>query len=264
MGEGVQSVERALDVLEALGRADEAAGVPHGLSELVADTGLPLATVHRLLGTLAGRGYVRQDPLTRKYVLGPAVLRLHHEAAGLLGTWARPVLATLAEVSGETANLAVLDDDHVLYVAQVMGPRRLRMFTQVGNRVLPHTNAVGKALLARRPRAEVERVLARHGLPARTPQTITDPARFLVELDRVAAAGYAVDDGEEEEGVRCLAVPIPASGPAVAAMSVSGPAVRLGREQRERLLPRMRDLAAEVATLAAGRDDPQGPGLNGR
>lgn len=258
---GVQSVGRALDVLEALGSA----GGPVGLTELVASTGLPLATVHRLLATLAGRGYVRQDPETRRYVLGPGVLRLREPVGRLLATWARPHLSLLARTVRETANLAVLDDDHVLYVAQVAPPRKLRMFTEVGNRVLPHSTAVGKVLLAARPRAEAERVVARHGLPARTPHTITDPRRFFAELDAVAARGWAVDSGEEEEGVRCVAVPVPGleGEPApAAALSVSGPVARIEHAERHRLVADLlavaEDLVRSIDTGTAGLQEDQG------
>lgn len=249
----VQSVERALDLLEVLGSR----GGALRLTELIAATGLPLSTVHRLLGTLVGRGYVRQDPESRKYVLGPGVLRLREPIDRLLATSARPHLSLLAHTVRETANLAVLDDDHVLYVAQVAPPRKLRMFTQVGNRVLPHTNAVGKVLLAARPRAEAERVVARHGLPARTPATITDPARFFTELDEVASRGYAVDNGEEEEGVRCVAVPVvttSAAGEAevTAGLSVSGPVARIEQRERDRLVADMLAISADLSRATYG------------
>src|SRR5690606_9243246 len=143
----------------------------------------PLATVHRLLGTLAGRGYIRQDPDSRKYLLGPSVLKLREPYTRLFGVWARRHLQELAEVSRETANLAVLDGNHVVYIAQVAAPRKLRMFTQVGNRVLPHSSAVGKVLLAFGPRDDAERIIDRTGLPARTANTITDRRRFFAELD---------------------------------------------------------------------------------
>ena len=247
---GVQAVERALDVLEALGVSEGALG----LTELIQATGLPLATVHRLLGTLAGRGYVRQDPDSRKYLLGPSVLKLREPYTRLFGVWARRHLAELAEVTMESANLAVLDGNHVVYIAQVAAPRRLRMFTQVGNRVLPHSSAVGKVLLAFGPREEAERVIDRTGLPPRTAATITDRARFLAELDTVARQGYGVDAGEEEEGVRCLAVPVFVVGQPVAAMSVSGPAPRLESRDQDRLVAEMTRIAAALSSsLRAGR-----------
>jgi IclR family transcriptional regulator, acetate operon repressor len=243
-GDGVQSVERALELLEALAETGEAKGV----SELARATGLPVATIHRLLATMVSRGYVRQDSGSHKYTLGSHLIRLGDAAARDFGQFARPYLAELMEASGETANLAMLEDGHVAYVAQVASRHhRVRMFTEVGRRVHPHTSGVGKVVLAFRPRAEVEALLARTGLPPRTPRTITDPARFLAELDKVASQGYAIDSGEEEVGVRCLAVPVFGMGGSVAAMSVSAPEGRLQDRDIERVLPEMLRISAALS-----------------
>jgi IclR family transcriptional regulator, acetate operon repressor len=243
-GDGVQSVERALELLEALAETGEAKGV----SELARATGLPVATIHRLLATMVSRGYVRQDSGSHKYTLGSHLIRLGDAAARDFGQFARPYLAELMEASGETANLAMLEDGQVAYVAQVASRHhRVRMFTEVGRRVHPHTSGVGKVVLAFRPRAEVEALLARSGLPPRTPRTITDPARFLAELDKVASQGYAIDSGEEEVGVRCLAVPVFGMGGSVAAMSVSAPEGRLQDRDIERVLPEMLRISAALS-----------------
>jgi IclR family transcriptional regulator, acetate operon repressor len=241
---GVQSVERALELLEAL--ADP--GEPRGVSELRRATGLPLATVHRLLATMAARGYVRQDTATRKYTLGSHLIRLGEAATRQFSRFSHPYLAELMEVSGETANLAVFEGGQVTYVAQVPSRHhRVRMFTEVGRRVLPHTSGVGKVVLAFRPRGEVEALLARTGLPRRTPRTITELDRFLAELDTVARQGYAIDSGEEEVGVRCLAVPVFRIGDSVAAMSVSAPEGRLEPRDVERILPEMLRISAALS-----------------
>ncbi len=245
---GVQSVERALQLLETLATTPEGLGV----SALGQATGLAPATIHRLLATLVARGYARQDPDTRRYGLGSGLIRLGNTAGGFIGAWLRPYLAELVDISGETANLAVLEGGYATYVAQAPSRHRVRMFTEVGNRLPPHSNAVGKVLLAYRPRGDVERILERHGLPARTPRTITDQRMFFAELDRVVEQGYAVDTGEEEEGVGCLAVPVRGPTGAVAAMSVSGPAERLDRSRRERILPDMLRLGDDVSAALAG------------
>jgi IclR family acetate operon transcriptional repressor len=113
--------------------------------------------------------------------------------------------------------------------------------------VLPHTSGVGKVVLAFRPRGEVEALLARTGLPRRTPRTITELDRFLAELDTVARQGYAIDSGEEEVGVRCLAVPVFRIGDSVAAMSVSAPEGRLEPRDVERILPEMLRISAALS-----------------
>jgi IclR family acetate operon transcriptional repressor len=253
-GSGVQSVARALDLLEVLAGAD---GDEMGVSDLATATGLPGATIHRLLATLVARGYVVQQPDSRKYVLGSMLVGLGASAGRRLGAWARPWLVELVALSGETANLAVLEGDAVVYVSQVpSAAHKVRMFTEVGRRLLPHTTAVGKALLAFRPRDEVERLLARTGLPPHTPRTITSAEVFLAELDRVRGRGWSFDDEEEEQGVRCVAVPVLSGGTAAAALSISGPSGRIDGALQARVLPEMRRIAVVLseAFLSGGRE----------
>ena len=240
-GRPVQSVDRALLLLEVLAQA----GGRLPISELAQRSGLPLGTVHRLMASLGARGYVRQDR-DRRYALGTALLPLGTAATRLLSSWAVPFLAQLAEQCGETSNLAVLEDDHVVYVAQAPGRHRMRMFTEVGRRVLPHSTAVGKVLLAWQDDDSVHRVLTRLGLPGRTMSTITTPDAFRVELAAVRERGWAVDDEEEEPGVRCLAVPVGPGPRAVLAVSVSAPASRLEPGQAD-VVAALQQVADELA-----------------
>jgi IclR family acetate operon transcriptional repressor len=246
---GVQSLERAFDLLERM--AD--AGGEVGLSELSGSSGLPLPTIHRLMRTLVACGYVRQQP-NRRYALGPRLIRLGESASRLLGTWARPHLARLVEETGETANMALLDGDEVVYVAQVPSRHSMRMFTEVGRRVLPHSTGVGKVLLARVPADEVRALLDRTGMPAATERTITTPDAFLEALETVREAGYATDDNEQEVGVRCIAVDVPDS-PTAAAISISGPAGRVTEAATDKIVPLLHEVAAELsATLATAKE----------
>jgi len=228
---GVQSLERAVDLLDHMTDA----GGSMGLSDLATATGLPLPTIHRLMRTLVDCGYVRQEP-SRRYALGPRLIRLGETASRLLGAWARPFLETLVEETGETANMAMLDGDEIVYVAQVPSKHSMRMFTEVGRRVLPHCTAVGKALLAVIPAEDAESLLRRTGMPAYTPKTITEPATLLEEVARVRTLGYAVDDGEQELGVHCVAAAV-ADAPARVAVSVSGPEGRLTVAALDRVVP---------------------------
>ena len=227
-GAPVQSVDRALLLLELLAQS----GGRLAITDLAASSGLSLSTVHRLLASLTARGYVRQDP-DRRYALGTALLPLGDAATRLLSSWAMPFLSQLAEHCGETSNLAVLEDDHVTYVAQAPGRHRMRMFTEVGRRVLPHSTAVGKVLLAWQGDEQVRRIVTRLGLPSRTPRTVTTLASLRAELAAVRERGWSVDDEEEEVGVRCMAVPVGPGHRAVAAVSVSAPASRLEVGQRD-------------------------------
>jgi IclR family acetate operon transcriptional repressor len=238
---GVQSVERAFDILESLSDS----GGELGLSQLVAASDLPLSTIHRLMRTLVRRGYARQLP-SRRYALGPALVRLGESASGLLGEWARPHLRELVESLGETANLAMLDGDKGVYVAQVPSKHAMRMFTEVGRRVHLHSTGVGKALLAQLDDPDVRALVRRTGMPAATDHTITDIDILLGELARIRADGYAVDDGEQEKGVRCFAVALPGTATPTA-ISVSGPDSRVTLASAATFVPRLRAVASDLA-----------------
>lgn len=238
----VQSVDRALDMLDQLCATRDSLTA----TELSRRVELPYASTHRLLGTLVRRGYVHLDE-RKRYSLGP---RLVIAGAGLnsrISTWLRPSLTQLMEYCGETVNVARLDDTHVVYIAQVQSRQLLRMFAEVGNRVLPHATAVGKVLLAQRPRNEVAETLRRGGMPAVTKNTITGVEEFMAELERVAAQGFAVDDEEGELGVRCVAVALHGVGDVPLALSVSGPAGRLTPTVQARLVPQLHRTAADIA-----------------
>ncbi|GAA3243498.1 allantoin degradation transcriptional regulator AllR [Actinocorallia longicatena] len=232
----MRSLERAFDLLEHL--AD--AGGEMALSELTEASGLPMPTIYRLMQTLVAQGYVRQEP-SKRYALGPRLIRLGDGASRLLGTWAKPVLARLVDEIGETANMAVLEGDEVVYVAQVPSRHSMRMFTEVGRRVLPHCTGVGKALLAQLPPETARAIVTRTGMPSRTEHTFTDPDALMAELARIRDQGYALDDEEQELGVRCVAVPL--NAPTLAALSVSGPSGRMTPETIAAVVPVMRTAA---------------------
>lgn len=238
---GVQSLDRAFELLELMA----AAGGEVALSQLAAMSGLPLPTIHRIVRTLVSSGYVLQLP-SRRYALGPRLIGLGRSASQTVEAWAGPHLLTLAETSGETANLAMLDVDMVVYVAQAPSSRHtMRMFTEVGRRVYAHCTGVGKALLAQLPDQDVRRVLDTAGMPASTGSTITEVDPMLDELALVRRQGYAVDDGEQELGVRCVAVAVP--GTWTSAVSVSGPASRVTHDAVPSLVPLLRTAAAGLA-----------------
>jgi IclR family acetate operon transcriptional repressor len=237
----VQSIERAFALLEIM--ADQ--GGMASLSHLATTTALPLPTIHRLVRTLVDLGYVRQEP-SRQYVLAPKLIRLGETSANMLSVWARPHLAHLVDELGESANLAMLDGDQIVYVAQVPSRHSMRMFTEVGRRVLPHCTAVGKALLATMPPPKVGELLQRTGLPGYTQNTITDANAFAEALEQIAAQGYAVDEGEQEVGVRCVAVAVEGI-PSRLALSISGPATRMTDAVIERAVPLLTKAQASLA-----------------
>ncbi len=239
---GVQSVDRAFELLEVLAEA----GGELALSEIAASSALPLPTIHRLVRTLVNRGYVRQLP-SRRYALGPRLINLGERASGMLGDWARPWLTDLVEALGETTNLSMIDGNRATYVAQVPSRHSMRMFTEVGRRVYLHCTGVGKALLAQRGDDEVLELLHRAGMPAQTAHTIVDPDTLLAQIRQIRQVGYALDDGEQEIGVRCVAVPV-LGGPSSYAISVSGPTARMTAELVDRAVPLMRTAAKELSS----------------
>lgn len=249
----VQSVDRAVDVLEALARSEG----PVGVGEIAAATGLPQGTAHRLLRSLQARGYVRHDA-SRKYSLGAAAFLLGDAAQRSLARSARPHLGALVNLSGETANLAVLEGDDVVYLAQVPSPHTLRMFAEVGRHVPPHSTAVGKVLLSAVPRERAVATLGRRGMAPITPHTITALPAFLDELDATRARGWAADEEEQEVGIRCVAVPVGREGQVVAALSLSGPAERFAGSRVEGLLDKMVKVAGDFADELLGAVPPGG------
>ncbi|HET8599847.1 MAG TPA: IclR family transcriptional regulator [Segeticoccus sp.] len=238
---GVQSVERAFTLLETMAEH----GGKMGLSQLAAESGLPLPTIHRLVRTLVDLGYLWQDA-TRQYALGPRLIRLGERASGMLTVFARPHLESLVNDLGESANLAMLDGDQIVYVAQAQSRRSMRMFTEVGRRVLPHCTAVGKAIMAHMPPEQVREILERTGMPKNTENTITDPDEFAKALVWADEHGYAMDEGEQELGVRCVAVAVPGANSRLA-LSVSGPATRMTEEVVERAVPLLGAAGAALA-----------------
>lgn len=238
---GVQSVERAFGLLELI--AD--AGGRATLSELSERADLPMPTIHRLLRTLVNLGCARQMD-DRGYALGPVLMRLGDLAGRQLGDIVRPHLRALVHHLEETANIAVLDGDMMVYAAQAPSRRSMRMFTEVGRRAHPSATGVGKAVLPSLDAERVAQVVQSSGMPQLTPKSITDFDQLLEELDRVRVRGYAIDEEEQELGVRCFAVNVP-NAPTPMAVSVSGPKSRLDEEFAERAIPLLQDAAQQIS-----------------
>lgn len=234
----VQSVDRTLDVLEALADAGGAARS----KDLAAAIDLPVPTVHRILGTLLLRGFVFQLA-DRSYALGPRLVRLGSVAAQQTGGAARPILSALAESLGETVNLAFFTRDSMTYAAQAASARSMRMFTEVGRRVPLHNTGVGKAVLTLHPEDEVRALLCG---PSIDGGAAPDVEAVVADVEASRERGYAIDDEEQETGVRCLAVAV-TGGPAPAGLSVSGPTSRLVPEVYEQVADALRETADRLA-----------------
>ena len=205
-----------------------------------------MPTIHRLLRTCVLLGYARQLP-SRRYALGARLIPLGERAGRQLGRVAQPKLVELVRELGETANMALMDGDQVVYVAQQPSPHAMRMFTEVGRRANLHDTGVGKAILATLSDDEVRRIVARTGMATPTPKSHATVETLLADLSDIRRRGYSIDDEEQELGVRCYAVSIP-KAPAPMAVSVSGPLSRVDQAFGDRAVPVLRAIADRVGT----------------
>jgi IclR family acetate operon transcriptional repressor len=240
---GVQSVHRALDLMEIVA----AAGGHLAIGEIAAASDIPLPTIHRLLQTLVERGYMRQMP-NRRYALGFRHVSLGAMASSMVGADTDAILAELVSELGETANVAILSGAHAEYVAQVPSRHAMRMFTEVGRQVELHCSGVGKALLAQLDDDQVRSVVRRVGLPGYTPHTLTTESALFAELAEIRRRGYAIDQEEKESGVRCVAVPIKSEMLSWMAVSVSGPVTRMTDDVVARAVPLLQNAAQRMAS----------------
>lgn len=259
-----QSAQRTLRLLEYLAESG-----PTRLSTVAEDLGLNKSTAHRFLSTLVRSGYAQQDPETRAYLLTPKLAGLGLQVLDQidLRQAVRPHLEELARRSGEAAHLAVLDALEIVYLDKVEGSQAVNMVSRVGGRARAHSTALGKVLMASRSREEWDRYVEEGRLTPRTERTITHPDRFRDELERVRGQGYAVDDVENEQGIRCVAAPIrDHSGAVMAAMSISGWTVSMTPERVEELIPVVVGQAAHASAALGHPADgtqPAPPGPEG-
>jgi DNA-binding IclR family transcriptional regulator len=220
----VQSVDRALLVLEILGKLGTA-----GVTEIALELGVHKSTVSRLIAVLESRGFVEQLSDRGKYRLGFTIVRLAGSTSARmdLARESQPICDELAGQSGETTNIAILDGDRIINIVESHGPAEITLRTWVGQNCPAHATSSGKALLSALPAHDVHALLSTP-LPPFTTNTITDISRLATELDAVRAAGWASVTEELEVGLNAIGAPVrDSSGAVVAALSVSGPAYRL-------------------------------------
>jgi DNA-binding IclR family transcriptional regulator len=240
----VQSVDRAVTIMEILAREGEA-----GVTELAGELGVHKSTAFRLVSALEGRGMVAQDAQRGKYRLGMGVLRLAGATTARLDVVqeSRPVTRALAVEVAETVNVTVPVGDEVLYVDQVAGPSVLQVRNWVGQRLPAHATSNGKVLLAFLPEPELSRWLA--GRRERfTDRTITGRRELEQELALVRERGYATAADEMEFGLTTIAAPVRnAERRVVASVSASGPSFRIPPERIPEIAEAVRRAAAEIS-----------------
>ncbi len=246
-----QSLIRGLRILEVL--ADAPPGLT--LTDLSQTVGLAPSTAHRLLRSLEQREFVEQDPElgiwhvgVRTFSVGSAYLAARDVVAET-----RPFLRRLAEETGETANLAVEDDGCAVFLAQSESQQMMRMIVKLGSRAPLHASGVGKALLAALPRRRVELILQNRGPAVLTANTLDAPAKLWAELEQIRRRGYACDLEEHAVGLRCVAATVhDERGLPVAAISVSGPHVRIPDRRLAELGNAIADAARRITDRLGG------------
>jgi IclR family transcriptional regulator, KDG regulon repressor len=231
----VQTLARGLMILQKLAEAPEGLGITELAEQFEVDKG----SMSRLLQTLSNYGFAEKDERTRKYILGPQIVRLSRTVLTRmpLRETAKPYLNKLVEATGECAHLAILAKGQAFYIDQAESSSSLRVHAGVGTLAPLHCTALGKILLAYADAAMPET------LNSYTVRTITDPAALRHHIEQVKNQGYALDDEEYEAGVRCIAVPVlDYRERCAAAIGISGPTSRLPLET-------IRQVAQTVQTI---------------
>jgi DNA-binding IclR family transcriptional regulator len=240
----VQSVDRAVSVLEILARLGEA-----GVTEIADELGVHKSTAFRLLGVLENRGLVGQAKDRGKYFLGAGVLRLAGAAAVRLDISQEggPVCRDLADELGETVNIAILDDDAAVNIMQARGPASVTAQNWLGRRTPLHATSSGKILLAHLPTTLREGLIART-LPRLTEHTVTGTVALRGDLENVVDQGFAIAVEELEVGLAAVAAPVRAhDGKVIGALSTSGPVYRLTEDRLTELAKRTVVAATELS-----------------
>ncbi len=256
---GVQSLERAFGLLEAIAHARQ--GI--GLAELSKTVGLHNSTTFHLVKTMVALGYVRQDK-DKRYRIGRSLFAL---AAGSLDEvelvgLATPVLEDLTLATGESGHFAVRSGDTVVVIAKTSGGGAFQLTDRVGVVRPAHGTALGKVLLAALTPGQLDRFLENCAFDALTPKTITEPEPLRQEVQEVARTGVAYDDGEFDAEVRCVAVPIrDFTGQVVGALGISGPIWRLSIPMLQKKTELVKAAAERLSAQLGHRGEQETAGL---
>lgn len=257
----VKSVSRALDIIQLVGMKKGGLGV----TEIAKQMDINKSSVYRILVTLAQYGYIEQDESTGLYKLGYKFLEISSKLLDSIDirSEAGPFLQQLEDTTNEVIHLVVYDQGEVVYIEKLEGTETLRMHSKVGKRAPMHCTSVGKAILANLPSGMVHEIVERKGLPMHTKHTITDKDALFKELVQVKQNGYALDLEENENGISCIAAPIfDHLGKVVAAISISGPTIRMTEERLDQLKEQMLDVGSQISVRLGFSKQSQKNGKN--
>ena len=250
----VHALERGLLVLQALAREG---AMP--LTDLSLKVGMPTSTAHRILTTLEKLGFADINEDTNEWSVGIESFRVGNaylERTNLIEN-SRKIMRDLMVATGETANLAIVDGGDVVFISQVESHNPIRAFFRPGTRGHMHASGIGKALFADMLKRDVEKILQTKGCPEFTSKTLTKPSELFSDLKMSRERGWALDDEERYDGMRCIASCIYNSyGEAVAGISVSGPTVRFPDHLLRLIGPQVKAAADEITALTGGRIRP--------
>ncbi|MCV7258079.1 IclR family transcriptional regulator [Mycobacterium shimoidei] len=240
----IESVDKALRLLLLLGEKPEIR-----LTEATRYLGVASSTAHRLLAMLAYRGFVRQDPVSKAYLPGPALTGVAFAIFGridIAGT-AAPVMRSLRERLRETIHVGMLDGAAVRFIAAVEGPAAVRVASRLGRSMPAHCTSTGKVMLAQLPQPELHQLLSDEKLERITPRSIGNRAALEAELARIREQGYAVNREESEEGVASVAVLIPTRAPGLRlALNAAAPQHRLTKSKYSTVAAALMEAAKEI------------------
>lgn len=249
----MNAIEKTLAMLEAIAASDGGSG----LAALSARVGVPKSTAHRILQILAESNYVVTDG-KGSYHAGPALITMAGNVFGALQLTrpARAAVLELREKLGHTVHLAVRNGDRAIYIDKAEADRPYQMVSRVGMSIPLHCTAIGKAILAQLPLPETISVLSSGGLERRTPQTLATAGQVLADLEKVRERGYAVDDEENEAGVRCVGAAIFDSlGDVVGAVSISALVFLLTMDKVDEAGQAVRAAADKISATLGARAD---------
>ena len=252
----IKAIEKIFKIIEYIAENDNHVS----LTSISKDLGIGKSTVYGLISTLENLGYIKQEESNGKYTLGLKFFELGeivHSSMNVKNI-ARPYLEVLVEKYGETVHLGIFSDDIAIYLDKVNGPYSVGMMSKIGGRAEVYCSGLGKALISELSDIEFDALIKKTEFRRYTKNTITDSGELKKELALIRKQGYAIDDEEIEEGLKCVAAPIRDNkGRIVAAVSLSGPTTRMNKYSIDELADEVENVCSKVSSLMGYKQNTQ-------